>query len=131
MSELLKLEHLDIDLSDWSDEFVAGFVAGADHAANGVGSDGMPLVFRLSTEAQSVRDVCKQRGEENEQLKRAFESDIEAIEQASENSRWRIALERIANPPHDKPGTLREVLRAPYEDARDIAQAALQGDNQP
>lgn len=35
------------------------------------------------------------------------------------------ALERIANPPQDKPGPLREMLSQPYEDCREIARAAI------
>ena len=35
------------------------------------------------------------------------------------------ALERIASPPQDKPGPLRETLKAPYEDCREVARAIL------
>jgi hypothetical protein len=37
------------------------------------------------------------------------------------------ALERIAHPPQDKPGPLRQMLSQPYEDARDVARAVLEG----
>jgi len=43
----------------------------------------------------------------------------------AEVERLRAALKQIANPPQDKPGPLRQVLSSPYEDARDVARAAL------
>jgi hypothetical protein len=56
---------------------------------------------------------------------RGYEGDAYTKTLEAEVERLQAALERIANPPQDKPGPLRQVLSQPYEDARDIARAAL------